>query len=67
MTEGMRRLWEEKFWFICWTLLAIIFQLKFLIIFVILWTWVTMQQESPELPKALGCSMVAGLITGIFF
>ncbi|MNG47031.1 hypothetical protein D3C71_2070680 [compost metagenome] len=42
MTLGMRRLWEEKFWFSLWVMMAIILQTPWLLFYVMVWTAMTL-------------------------
>lgn len=63
MTEGMRRLWDDKTWVICWVALALSFQLKYLVVLSIVWIGLTLTTKMSDYNRVVASSMIAMLIT----
>lgn len=63
MTEGMRRLWNDKTWFICWVIIGCALHTKYLLVFTIIWSGFTLFTKLSEGHRCMGGVMVATLIT----
>lgn len=63
MTEGMRRLWDDKTWVIIWVVLALSFQLKYLVVFAIVWVGFTLATKLSDYQRCIASSLIAMIIT----
>ena len=63
MTEGMRRLWDDKTWVIIWVVLALSFQLKYLVVFAIVWIGFTLVTKMSDYHRCIASSLIAMFIT----
>lgn len=63
MTEGMRRLWGDKTWVVCWVVLAMAFQLKYLVVLAIVWVGFTLTTKLSDYHRCVVSSLVAMIIT----
>jgi hypothetical protein len=63
MTEGMRRLWDDKTWIIIWVVLALSFQLKYLVVFAIVWIGFTLTTKLTDYHRCIASSLIAMIIT----
>lgn len=59
----MRRLWDDKTWVVCWVVLAMAFQLKYLVVLAIAWVGFTLTTKLSDYHRCVASSLVAMIIT----